>query len=205
MVLLWLSTLLVLSFLSFPSSQPLLYISLSFLPFFPLFSPSQCPSRICTFNLFCLNAINGQTHITHTNTCAHTDMHSFTQPTFSLSHYDTHFSSLSSPLSLSSLPSLPSLLLCLSSLSLLPPLSLELSFSISLDLSLSTLAPLSLADTNEHLQAHFASHMHAHTHTHTHTHRTRQVCTHTHPGCLSCQQLAPGVCPSAAVFVDSLL
>lgn len=69
------------------------------------------------FNLFCLNAINGQTHI-HTNTCAHTDVHSFTQPTFSLSHHDTNSPSLSSLFSLS---------FCLSSLSFLSPLSRSVS------------------------------------------------------------------------------
>ena len=116
------------------------------------------------FNLFCLKAINGQIHI-HTNTCAHTDMHSFTQSTFSLSHHDTNSPSLSSLFSHSVSP--------------LPPLSLDLSL-----FSLSTLAPLSLANTNEHLQAHFTSHTYTHTNTHTERGKCAHTHTHTQAGCL---------------------
>ena len=61
---------------------------------------------------------------------------------------------------------------------------------------------LSLSDTNEHLLTWISTHIHTRA-------EQRQVYIHkniyTHTGCLSCQQLAPGVCPSAGVFVYSLI
>lgn len=99
-----------------------------------------------------------------------TDKHTYTRTrartlTCTVSHNPLfHFHTMIQTLPLSPLSSLSR------SVSLLSPSS-PLSLDLSL-FSLSTLVPLSLADTNEHLQAHFSSH--------TYTHRMRQVCTHTH-------------------------